>query len=224
YDGLAVDAMLGRVKALTYLNRNEDGVVGADRLLATRWYVGEARYWRALNETQLGRYDEAWVDVELAEAAWKTATVPKLAGIIAYRKKELEVARTKFDLSRLRDPHDCETGYYLGTVLAEQGGWPRTAEVLKETASCLQAAIVELQRQIAEIQASRDRPERIARQVTRRDRQIAEARRQMVQSSFNIAVASYNLARRDDAREWAEKVVDDEQFGPRARDLIARLR
>jgi tetratricopeptide (TPR) repeat protein len=224
YDPAAVDALLGRVKALTYLGKNEEGIAGADRLLPLGWYVGDARYWRALNETQLERYDEAWVDVELADKLLKNASVPKLAGIIAYRRKDLDVARTKFDLSRSRDPHDCETGYYLGTVLAEQREWPRTSEVLKDTASCLQDAIVDLQRQIAEIQTSRDKPDRIAKQVAKRERQIVESRRELVQSTFNVAVASFNLARKDDAREWAEKVVDDETFGPRARDLISRLR
>jgi len=224
YDPAAVDALLGRVKALTYLGKYEDGIAGADRLLPLGWYVGDARYWRALDETQLERYEEAWVDVELADKSLKNASVPKLAGIIAYRRKQLDVARTKFDLSRTRDPHDCETGYYLGTVLAEQREWPRTADVLKETATCLQDLIVELQRQIAGLQGSHDKPERIAKGVAKRERQIIEARRQLVQSSFNVAVASFNLARKDDAREWAGRVVDDEQFGERARDLISRLR
>ncbi|HMD34540.1 MAG TPA: hypothetical protein VKH42_06215, partial [Vicinamibacterales bacterium] len=114
--------------------------------------------------------------------------------------------------------------YYLGTVLAEQREWPRTADVLKESASCLVESIADLGRQIQEIQASRDKPERIAKQVAKRERQIAESRRELVQSSYNVAVASYNLARKDDAREWAEKVADDEQFGPRAKDLLSRLR
>ena len=79
-----------------------------------------------------------------------------------------DVARTKLDLSRTRDPHDCETGYYLGTILAEQREWPRTADVLKESASCLVESIADLGRQIQEIQASRDKPERIAKQVAKR--------------------------------------------------------
>jgi tetratricopeptide (TPR) repeat protein len=224
YDPAAVDALLGRVKALTYLGKNEEGIAGADRLIPLRWYVGDAYYWRALNETQLERFDGAWTDIELADKLLKNASVPKLAGIIAYRRKELDAARTKFELSRTRDPHDCETGYYLGTVLAEKGEWPRTADVLKETASCLLDSIASLGRQIQDIQASSDRPDRIAKQVAKRERQIAEARRELVQSSFNVAVASFNLARKDDAREWAEKVVDDETFGARARELISRLR
>ena len=43
-------------------------------------------------------------------------------------------------------------------------------------------------------------------------------------SWFNIAVSYFNLSRKDEAREYAEKVADDEQFGERARDLLSRLR
>ena len=45
------DALLGKVRALTYLGRHEDALVTVDQLLALeRWLVGDARYWRALNE------------------------------------------------------------------------------------------------------------------------------------------------------------------------------
>src|SRR6185503_12516598 len=172
----------------------------------------------------LERYEEAWADVELADKLLKNATVPKLAGIIAYRRKEFDVARTKFELSFTRNPNDCETGFYLGTVLAEQREWPGSADVLKKTAACLQESILDLGRQIQEIQGSRDKAERIAKQVAKRERQIADSKRMLATSTFNVAVASFNLARKDEAREWAEKIVADEQFGERARDLLSRLR
>ena len=224
YEPAAVDALLGKAKALTFLGKNEEAIAAVDVLLPLGWYRGDGLYWRALNETQLERYEAAWTDIELANKLLLNAAVPKLAGIIAYRRKDLDVARTKFELSRTRNPNDCETGYYLGTVLAEQREWSATADMLKETAGCLESAIADLGQQILEIKASNDRPERIARQVAKRESQIVEARREMVQSSFNVAVASFNLARKDEARAWAGKVVDDEQFGERARDLLSRLR
>jgi len=55
----AVDALLGRIRALTYLGRQEDAIATADRLIALRWFVGDARYWRALNESELERNDES---------------------------------------------------------------------------------------------------------------------------------------------------------------------
>ena len=46
----------------------------------------------------------------------------------------------------------------------------------------------------------------------------------MATSWFDVAVACYNLSRKADAQEYAEKVVDDEQFGQRAKEILSRLR
>jgi len=219
------DAMLGKVRALTYLGRHEDALVTVDQLLALgRWLVGDARYWRALNEAQLARYDAAWEDVELASKLLVNAAVPKLAGIISYRRKQLDVAVAKFDESLKRDRLDCETGFYLGVVLAEQAVWVRTADVLVETGRCLDAGERNLADEIERIRESDDPPARKARQIARREQQIAAGRRMMATSSFNVAVAYYNLGRKGEARQFAEKVAEDEQFGERARDLLTRLK
>jgi hypothetical protein len=58
----------------------------------------------------------------LAEKQLIDAAVPKLAGIIAYRRKQLDVSRDQFELSRRRGRNDCETGFYLGIVLGRTGG------------------------------------------------------------------------------------------------------
>ena len=49
------------------------------------------------------------------------------------RLKQIDVSLAKFEESWQRNRLDCETGYYLGIVLGEQGAWPRTADVLVET-------------------------------------------------------------------------------------------
>ena len=46
----------------------------------------------------------------------------------------------------------------------------------------------------------------------------------MATAWFDTAVASYNLSRKADAQQYAEKVVDDEQFGARAREILSRVR
>jgi tetratricopeptide (TPR) repeat protein len=219
------DALLGKARALTYAGRHEDALTTIDQVLALgRWLIGDARYWRALNEAQLGRNEEAWSDIELAAKLLINAEVPKLAGILAYRLKQVDVARAKFEESWQRNRLDCETGYYLGIVLAEQGVWTRSADVLVETDRCLQEAELKLTAEIATYRAWTERPERRERQIAKREQQIAAGRRMMTTSWFNIAVAYYNLARKDDARQYAERVSSDEQFGERARDLLARIR
>jgi tetratricopeptide (TPR) repeat protein len=219
------DALLGKIRALTYAGKYAAALTTVEALLALeRWNIGDARYWRAFNEMQLARNDEAWADVELAARLLINAEVPKLAGIIAYRRKQVDVARAKFEESLTRNPNDCETNFYLGVILAEQGVWDRTAAVLIRTGTCLEAWEEGYRREIEQLRASNQPQTRVQRQILRREQQIAEGRRRMATSWFNVAVAYYNLTRTTDAREYAARVADDEQFGERARELLSRLR
>jgi tetratricopeptide (TPR) repeat protein len=219
------DALLGDVKALTYAGRREEAIATADRLLALEhWYIGDARYWRALNEAQLARYDDAWTDVELAAKLIVNADVPKLAGIIAYRRHHLDVSRTKFDDSLTRNPADCEVGFYLQTVDAELGDWSPVANVAPASAGCFDRQEVDLNKQIVDIRAKSMATDKQARQIARREETIANNARMRAACWFNAAVASFNLKRPDDARKYGEKVADDERFGERVRELLSRLR
>jgi tetratricopeptide (TPR) repeat protein len=177
-----------------------------------------------LNESLLGRIDEAWDDIELAAKLLDNAEVPKLAGTIAYRRKQLDVSREKFEQSRQRNRDDCETGFYLGVVLGDQAAWNRTADVLVEAVGCFEKTELKLNEEIAGIRASDQPPERQARQIRKREQQIASNRRTIMTSWYNIAVSYFSLSRTDDARQFAEKVVADEQLGERARELLTRLR
>jgi len=220
----SADALLGDVRALTYLGARDEAIATADRLIAERWSVGDARYWRAYNELQLARLDEAWSDVEQAEKTLVNAEVPKLAGIIAYRRQQLDTSIARFATSQARNPFDCETRFYLGVVHAELRHWPDTAATLTSAAACLEAAEEGLQQEIARIAASTLPADRQARQIARRQQQIADGRRMRATSWFDSAVAYFSLSNHDEARACAEKVVDDEQFGARAKELLARLR
>jgi len=131
--------------------------------------------------------------------------VPKLAGLIAYRRRELDVSRGKFEVARKRNTNDCETAYYLGVILAEQRLWPRTAEVLLEAGQCIENAERGYTEEIAKIRASNDPPERQAKKIARREQYIAKGRRMQATSWFDIAVAYYNLSRREEARQFAKR-------------------
>jgi tetratricopeptide (TPR) repeat protein len=220
----AVDAMLGKIRALTLMGHPLEAIETADVLLAQNWFVGDARYWRALNLAELERYDEAWSDIEAAGRLVVNADVPKLAGLIAYRRRELEVSRDRFQLSLTRNKDDCETYFYLGVVFAELATWERTAEVLANAAKCLQANEERFAAEIESIRASTDPPARKDSKIKRREQYIAKGRRQIATSFFNVAVASYNLQRGAEARSYAERVLDDEQFGARAKEILSRVK
>jgi len=76
---------------------------------------------------------------------------------------------------------------------------------------------------MGQIQNSKASAERKARQIARREKLIRDADRMIATSWFNTAVACFNLSRKDDARQYAEKVSSDEQFGERAREILSRL-
>jgi tetratricopeptide (TPR) repeat protein len=218
------DALLGRVRALTYQGRYLDALTAVDALLAVEgWYVGDAHYWRATNELQLGRYEEAWVSVERAAALITNAAVPKLAGIIAVERQQPQDARRKFEEAQRRNAADCETSFYLGVVLSGQREWALSVDTFMAAANCLEQSEADLAAQIAAMQASPMPPERKARQVERRRRQLASEARMRVTSWFNTAAAAFNLSRFAEARQYAERVLDDEQFADRARQLLSRL-
>jgi hypothetical protein len=152
------------------------------------------------------------------------AAVPKLAGIIAYRRRELPVSRAKLEESRRRNAEDCETGFYLGVVLSEQQVWSNAADALLDAAGCLARSEEGLLAKLEEIRASDESPTRKARQEARVEAFLASGRRMLISSWWNLAVASFNLSRQDQAREFAEKVRDDQELGDRARALLARMR
>jgi len=133
------------------------------------------------------------------------------------------VARQKLELSRERNRADCETSYYLHLVLADQARWDNVVDMAVGTAGCLDGAEAYARQEIDRIAASSVPEARKARQIARREQQIATAVRMRATCWFNAAVANFNLSKSAEARRFAEKLNNDEQFGERARDLLTRL-
>ncbi len=217
------DGLLGRVEALSYLARYDDAIAAATMLLQAQAFPGEAFYWRAWNQLRVPRLEEAWADVQLAGGLWVSADVSKLAGIIAYQRHELEVAKGRFETAQRLNGDDCETRFNFAAVNAELGAWGVAVTAYDGTGTCLERLRTQITAQITALDASDAAPERKARGLASRNKQLLGATRMLVQSWFNTAIADSKLDRKDDARKFAEKVMDDEQFGARAKDLISQL-
>jgi tetratricopeptide (TPR) repeat protein len=219
------EGRLGRVRALSYLERHDAAFAAIDEMLnaAVRVFPGEAYYWRAWNHAKLSNLDEAWTAIEQAGALWVNSEVAKLAGLIAYQRGQLEVALTRFQSARKLNPGDCEVLFNIGSIQVESRSWAPGADTFQGTASCLENARASLTDEIAQITASDTTPERKARQIAKRQEMIANAARMLATSYFNAAVSNFNLTRRDAARMFAEKIIEDERFGARAKELLQRL-
>ena len=217
------EALLGKLRALTFLSSHEAAMAVADVLIASGRYPGDAYYWKAYNELSLERYDAAWLDIEAADRSLINSDVPKLAGIIAINRHEIDIARQRLEISKRRNPNDCQTLYYLHLVFADERKWPETVSGAVSAAGCIDAAEAGLRAQIEEIRRS-DAPEaRKTRQITTREQQIASGVRMRATCWFNAAVGSYNTRKNDDARMFAAKLDGDTQYGDRARDLVSQL-
>jgi tetratricopeptide (TPR) repeat protein len=217
------DALLGKLRTLTYLSKSDEAIAVADELLRIGRYPGDANYWKAYNELDLKRYDDAWRDVEAAEKMLVNSDVPKLAGIIAIDRMQLEVARERLELARQRNGFDCQALYYLHLVYSELRQWSQAASGAVVAAGCISSAEVGLKAEIENVRGS-DIPEaRKERIIAARERQIASGIRMRANCWYNGAVANYNLSKRDEAKDLAQRITDDEQLGQRARELLARL-
>jgi tetratricopeptide (TPR) repeat protein len=217
------DALVGRVRALSYLGRYTDALAGVNDLDRVSWFPGEAMYWRAWNEMQVARLEDAWTHVQQAERLWVNADVSKLAGIVARKRGELAVARGKFETAKSLNPLDCDTLFDLASVHADLRGWQASADVFVDAAGCFEGAMASLAADIARIEAADESTARGMRQIAARRQQLETADRMLAQSWFNAAADYFNLARKAEARQYADKVVNDPQFGARARDLLIRL-
>jgi tetratricopeptide (TPR) repeat protein len=218
------DALLGAVRSLTSLNRHTEAIAVADTLIAAGRYPGDARYWRALNEVHLSQFDQAWIDIEQATALLVNADVPKLAGIIAINRQQFDIARRRLEEASGRRPSDCEVGFYLQIALSEQRTWAEAADTAGRAGACFDQEEAQLRKEIQELTASETIESRRDRLIASRELRISTNERMRAACWFNAAAAHFNLGARDQARTYAEKVLDDERFGERARELVARLR
>jgi len=218
------DALVGLIRALTYSNRHAEAIAAADRLLALGRNPGEAHYWKAMNLARLKQDESAWTEVEEASKSLANADVPKLAGIIAINRRDFTLARQRLELSLQRRRADCETAYYLQSVLSEQRDWADAARVAADAGTCFEAQDASILEELATVRASLMTPERRARLIARRESQLASDTRMRATSWFNAAAASFNLARPTEARRFAEKVADDVFYGERARSLLEKLK
>jgi tetratricopeptide (TPR) repeat protein len=220
------EALIGRIRTLSLLGRSGDAFAAIDAVLAvegSRVFPGEVYYWRAWNFTQIQDLDMAWTAIEQANKLWVNSEVSKLGGIIAYRRWQRPTAIERFTAAQKLAPDDCENAYYLGITHAELRDWPATKTVFEGATTCIDRARAGLRKEIATIEASTWDPARKMRQVARREGQIEASARMLSTSWFNIAVANFNLGNKEEARQYAERVVGDEQFAERARDILKRL-
>ena len=189
------DALLGAAISLSHLNRHEEAIVPASRLLDLgSWFISDAHYWRAWNEYRLGRIAEARADADRAKALSRNAPTLVLSGIISWREGRLAAADAEFTDALNIDFGQCEAASYLGGVRAEQQRWQESLAAFQHAAQCFDLVVLTRRKAVAELTASTDSASSMARQVASHERAIAEADVRRVEAITNIASIERRIA------------------------------
>lgn len=218
-------ALLGRVLSLTYLQRPEDAVVTATRMIDLGTHLlGDAYYWRAQNRHQLKAYDEAWADVTMALTQLHNTQVHTLAGLIAYARKEPTVALTHFDTAWSLDRTNCSAGFFKGIVHGDLKGWNDAAPTFSSAMSCFVAAASAARSELAALDTSDHAAAYKARKGEQLRKKADEDDRQAATSAYNAAQAFIRLGNPGLALNFVDVALGNEAMREKAEALKKQLK
>ena len=188
------DALMGRTIALSNLARHDDAIATATRILELgNWFMGGAYFWRAWNEYNLGNIGAARTDVDLARGRGTSAPTLVLAGMIAWREKQLDAAETDFQAALDIDRGQCEAAALQGGVRAARAQWTDAIAAFDHAQQCFDLTIALRRKFIDEINAGPGSPEGKAGQVARHERAMAEAQKNRDDAMQNVVAIQKRL-------------------------------
>ena len=208
--GLGGDApaRLGRVQALSYLERHDAAIAQADEMVARgTWYIGAAHYWKAWNLARLDRLDEAATEIAAAKPLMMSAQLLTLSGVVAFRRGQYPEARA--DLTGALDliSDNCDARFTLAAVEGTEKRFRPAAEGFAVAAQCFHG--LETRPEPAGTEVAD------ARVLARRERDRQEAHRQRGASHVHAAEmfagagdsenARSHLAALDEFPEWTAR-------------------
>jgi len=148
YDGaLAVaphhpEATIGRAISLSHLERSEEAIETATRLIDEgQWLLGEAYYWRGWNQLRLNNFQQARADADRARTLMSNAAVLVLSGVIEWRLGRLESAEKDFEGGLAIDLGECEAAFDLGVVRDQLGKLVEALAAFKQAGQCYDLSI-----------------------------------------------------------------------------------
>jgi tetratricopeptide (TPR) repeat protein len=182
------DALLGRTVSLSNLDRNQEALATADRILELGdWFIGPAHYWSAWNLYQLERIQEARAAADRAKALMVNPALFLLSGMIEWREKRLDSAEEEFVRTIDMDATQCEGAFYLASVRWERQRWKESLTAFKQAGVCYEGAILTRRELIAELSATPQDATINASRIAGHERAIVQAGERQVQVAQNVA-------------------------------------
>ncbi len=220
------DALLGKALCLGYLGRNEEALEYLRKILGLgQHYIGEAHYWSAWNLNELDRLDEARWAIDKAKIFLiDHSDVSTLSGIIAYKQHQLDIAEKELLLSLRLESNDCDAGYYLGKIYADQKKWLESGIYFSGAAFCFERKEREAEKRVLEIEASDLVPERKDRLIKKKQAQILVVQATKATCQYNGAAGFHNAGQFHKALALAEQAAAHSAFAERAAELIKMIK
>ena len=219
------DALLGRARSLSYLDRSAEALPLLDRLIEMgRWYLAEAHFWRAWNHFNLDEIEAARADAALAIGYRPDAESYALSGQIAIVQRRLDDARTDLETALEISELYCDAAFHLGRVHIGEARWFDTGSAFARAAGCYEETVYRLEYALSQLrQDPAIAEDRRARIVQRRTAELALSRRQAASSAYNAALGYYNNGTPRPARRFLEQAQEHEMFVERATRLLGLI-
>jgi tetratricopeptide (TPR) repeat protein len=137
------NAQLGRTMCLTYLNRPEEAIEAATRLLGWRsTNQRDAFYWRAYNHRLQHRLPMARQDIEASKRLGSSVENRTLAGIIEYEQDDLTPSAQDLAVAwTMSGTHGCTAAWYLGLVHIKENAWAEAGAAFEQSMGCYQGHV-----------------------------------------------------------------------------------
>lgn len=219
-------AQLGRTTCLTYLNRPDEAIEAATRLIGwNSTKLLDAFYWRAYNHRLQQHLDSARADVDASKRYGSTKENRTLAGIIEYEQDDLTPAID--DLNRgwaLSMARSCTAAWYLGLVHIKRDAWPDAAGGFERAAGCYARNVSEDKEGLAAMEQTPDLdPEFRATQIAGFKAAIVEDQRQQRAAALNTAISYANSGNPTRARQFLPTAELEPSFAGQIGELKTLL-
>ena len=191
-----------------------------------KWYLGDAHYWVAWNQHQLGQMDKAVSTIEKAKKYLPMDTeVFTLSGVMAFEQERLDDAVQDLERAKRFDIHKsyCEAPFHLGRIYSGREAWESSAANYERSGQCHSNEVRALETHIFGIRASSLADERKQYLVVLRGAQKDKAALSEGTAYYNAAAGYFNAGLGERAWNCAISASQHDYFKDKANDLIVKI-
>jgi len=220
------EPLLGKAICLSYLERHEEAIEVCNEVLRLGgYYLGDTFYWLAWNQNELEKLEVAWESIEKSKPYLiGYSQVFSLAGEIAYKRGEKEIAEKNFQEALNLDPNNCEAAFYLGKIYGERQEWAKSGEYYERAAFCHYGKELSLQRKIAEIEGADISEERKQKMIAKKKAQLKKTILTKATFFYNAAAGYFNAEMDKQALKLAEAASSHTALKKKAEELILKIK